>query len=79
MITVQKGGSKLVVTKATFENQLKPLGYQLASEENKGAAKKVAPFENKKEEAEIKETKENEEDKEVKEEAEKLGFKKKGK
>ena len=49
MITVVKGSSKLVVTKETFEEQLKPLGYQIASE-NKGATKKVAPlFENKEE------------------------------
>lgn len=44
MITVQKGSSKMLVTKETFEEQLKPLGYQIASEENKGATEKVAPF-----------------------------------
>lgn len=44
MITVQKGSFKIVTTKQVFEEQLKPLGYQLASKENKGAAEKVAPF-----------------------------------
>ena len=44
MITVKKGDFEIVVTKETFEKQLKPLGYQLASKENKGATEKVAPF-----------------------------------
>lgn len=56
MITVVKGSSKIKVTKETFEEQLKPLGYQIASE-NKGAAKKVAPLlENKEEEDNLKES-----------------------
>lgn len=53
MITVVKGDSKITVTKATFEEQLKPLGYRIASEE-KGATKKVAPlFKNKEEKTSI--------------------------
>ena len=44
MITVKKGEHEMIVTKGTFERQLKPLGYQIASKENKGAAEKVAPF-----------------------------------
>lgn len=43
MITVVKGNSKIVVTKATYEEQLKKLGYQIASE-SKGATKQVAPL-----------------------------------
>lgn len=43
MITVVKGDSKLTVTMGTFEEQLKPLGYRIASED-KGATKKVAPL-----------------------------------
>lgn len=50
MITAIKGSSKLLITKGTFEEQLKPLGYQIASED-KGATRKVAPLiENKEEE-----------------------------
>jgi hypothetical protein len=49
MITVVKGSSKLVVTKGTFEEQLKPLGYRIASED-KGATQKVAPLLKEKEE-----------------------------
>lgn len=43
MITIVKGSSKLLVSKGTYEEQYKKLGYQLASE-NKGATKKVAPL-----------------------------------
>lgn len=60
MITVVKGSSKLVVTRGTFEEQLKPLGYHIASED-KGATKKVAPL-FKDEEEEILDKQENEED-----------------
>lgn len=41
MITIVKGSSKLIVTKGTFEEQYKHLGYQIASEK-KEAAKDVA-------------------------------------
>jgi hypothetical protein len=43
MITIVKGSSKLIVTKGTFEEQYKNLGYQIASEK-KGATNKVAPI-----------------------------------
>lgn len=49
MITAVKGNSKIVCTLGTFEEQLKPLGYRLASED-KGATKKVAPLLKNKEE-----------------------------
>lgn len=51
MITVVKGDSKLVITKGAYEEQYKKLGYQIASEK-KGAAKKVAPLIENKEEKE---------------------------
>lgn len=42
MITIEKGNSKLIVSRQQFETQFKSLGYQIAS--NKvGATKKVAP------------------------------------
>ena len=44
MITVEKGNFKIVVTEKTFKEQLKPLGYRIASKENKGATDEVAPF-----------------------------------
>lgn len=72
MITVEKGSSKMVVTRETFEEQLKPLGYQIASKENKGAAEKVAPFV-KKEDKKIEE-KESESQEEILDEE--FGFKK---
>lgn len=43
MITIVKDSSKLVVTKGTYEEQYKKLGYQIASEE-KEATKEVASF-----------------------------------
>lgn len=42
MITAIKGNSKIVCTLGTFEEQLEPLGYRLASEENEEATKEVA-------------------------------------
>lgn len=41
MITIVKGSSKLIVTKGTFEEQYKHLGYQIASDK-KEATNKVA-------------------------------------
>lgn len=82
MITVQKGSFKIVTTKQVFEEQLKPLGYQLASKENKGAAEKVAPFVKKEEvekENSLEEALEEIEESEEKEEKaldEEFGFKK---
>lgn len=82
MITAQKGSFKVVTTKQVFEEQLKPLGYQLASKENKGAAEKVAPFVKKEEvekENSLKEALEEIEESEEKEEKaldEEFGFKK---
>ena len=49
MITVVKGSSKVVCTKGTFEEQLKPLGYRLASEV-KEAVRSTASLLDKKEE-----------------------------
>ena len=49
MITVFRGNEKIVCTKNTYEEQLKALGYQIASEK-KEATEKVASFENKEEE-----------------------------
>lgn len=43
MITIVKDSSKLVVTRGTYEEQYKALGYQIASEK-KEATKKVASF-----------------------------------
>lgn len=48
MITIEKGKEKIVCSKNTFEEQYKPLGYQLASDV-KEATKQVASL---KEEAE---------------------------
>lgn len=42
MITVVKGDSKIVVTKATYEEQLKKLGYSVVASKKKEATKKVA-------------------------------------
>ena len=55
MITIVRGSSKLVVTRGAYEEQYKKLGYQIASE-NKGAAKKVAPLLEKKEEKQVEES-----------------------
>lgn len=41
MITIIKGEEKIVCTKNTFEEQYKPLGYQIASKK-KEATKQVA-------------------------------------
>ena len=79
MITVEKGSSKMVVTRETFEEQLKPLGYQIASKGDKGAAEKVAPFvkkEEKKVEIEPEHEVEAEEIKEKEALDEEFGFKK---
>ena len=54
MITIVKGSSKIVTTRGAYEEQYKKLGYHIASE-NKGAAKKVAPLLEKKEEEQVKE------------------------
>lgn len=43
MITIVKGKSKLLVSKGTFEEQYKALGYQIASND-KGATDEVAPI-----------------------------------
>lgn len=45
MITIidDKGNNRIVCTKGTYEEVYKNLGYHLASEDNKGATKKVAP------------------------------------
>lgn len=45
MITIVKGSSKLVVTKGTYEEQYKKLGYSIASDK-KEATKKVASSDN---------------------------------
>jgi hypothetical protein len=74
MITVKKGDFKIKTTKQVFEEQLRPLGYQLASKENEGAAEEVAPFV-KKEEVEVK-AKEKSEKAEEKALDEEFGFKK---
>lgn len=82
MITVKKGDFEIVVTKDTFEKQLKPLGYQLASKETKGATEKVAPFVKEEEvekENSLEEALEKIEESEEKEEVsldEEFGFKK---
>lgn len=79
MITVEKGSFKMLVTRETFEEQLKPLGYQIASKDNKGAAEKVAPFVEKEEKIEKTEPEKVVEDKEKTEEDdlnEEFGFKK---
>ena len=56
MITIEKGEHKLICTAKTYEEQFKPLGYQIASDE-KEATKKVASSldnqEKKKEEKEL--------------------------
>lgn len=44
MITIEKGKSKILVSRNQFETQFKSLGYQIASNENEvGATKEVAP------------------------------------
>ena len=76
MVTIVRGDSKLVVSNKTFEEQYKPLGYQIASND-KEATKKVASIVNK-EENQVKEK--NNSEKEEKKINEKYGFKtKKGK
>lgn len=49
MITVVKGNHKVICTLGTFEEQLEPLGYRIASKEKEEATKEVASL-NKKEE-----------------------------
>ena len=50
MVTIVKGNEKIICTKGTFEEQYRPLGYRLASENKKEATKKVASsFEEKEE------------------------------
>lgn len=51
MITIVKGNSKLLVTKGTFEDQYKNLGYHIASNKEE-ATKKVASIINKEAEKE---------------------------
>jgi len=81
MITIVKGSSKLIVTKGTFEEQYKQLGYQIASDK-KEATKKVASFEKEEKEGNQEKTlkdisEETQEDDKINE---KYGFKtKKGK
>lgn len=71
MITIVKGSSKLIVTKGTFEEQYKQLGYQIASDK-KEATKKVASFEKEEKEDNQEKTlkdiksKEEEEEEEIK-------------
>lgn len=60
MITIVKDSSKLVVTKGTYEEQYKKLGYQIASEK-KEATKEVASFIE-----EVKEVKEDNQEKTLK-------------
>lgn len=57
MITVFKGNEKIICTEKTYEEQLKHLGYQIASDK-KEATEKVASFENE----EIKEEVKNQDD-----------------
>lgn len=55
MVTIVKGNEKIICTKGTFEEQYRPLGYRLASENKKEATKKVASsFEEKEEKEELK-------------------------
>jgi len=61
MITIEKGDSKIVTTKDAFERQFKPLGYHIASKEDKGATEEVAPFVEKEEREEVREDKVKEE------------------
>lgn len=66
MITIEKGDSKIICTKLAFEEQFKPLGYHIASE-NKGAAEKTeAPLLKKEEEKDIKEINKDEEKEQIK-------------
>lgn len=66
MITIEKGESKIICTKLAYEEQYKPLGYQIASE-NKGATEKTeAPLLKKEEEKGIKEISNEEEKEEIK-------------
>jgi hypothetical protein len=66
MITIEKGDSKIICTKLAFEEQFKPLGYHIASE-NKGAAEKTeAPLLKKEEEKDIKEINKDEEKEKIK-------------
>lgn len=69
MITIVKGSSKLLVTKGTYEDHFKKLGYQIASK-NEGATKEVAPLLKEKEEKE-----ENQDNKEEESLSEKFGLK----
>lgn len=48
MITVFRGNEKIVCTKSTYEDQLKHLGYQIASEK-KEAKENLASFDKKEE------------------------------
>lgn len=48
MITVFRGNEKIVCTKSTYEDQLKHLGYQIASEK-KEAKETLASFDKKEE------------------------------
>lgn len=68
MITIVKGNSKLVVSKGTYEEQFKHLGYQIASK-GKGATKQVASL------FEKEEKEDNQEEEEEKELSEKFGLK----
>ena len=66
MITIEKGDSKIICTKLAFDEQFKPLGYHIASE-NKGAAEKTeAPLLKKEEEKDIKEINKDEEKEQIK-------------
>lgn len=66
MITIEKGDSKIICTKLAFDEQFKPLGYHIASE-NKGAAEKTeAPLLKKEEEKDIKEINKDEEKEKIK-------------
>ena len=44
MITVFKGDQKIICTKSTYEEQLKHLGYQIASKKEE-AIEEIASFE----------------------------------
>lgn len=63
MVTIVKGNQKIVCTKGTFEEQYRPLGYRLASENKKEATDKVASSFEEKEELKTK-IDDNEEEKE---------------
>ena len=78
MITIEKGDSKIICTKLIFEEQFKPLGYHIASE-NKGAAEKTEAPLLKKEDKDIKEINKEEEKKEKEEIKAKYGLNKKKK